>query len=127
MKINGRLISMAGAVALLASGCMSRNTPEPEPIAETPVNIFDFEGLPSQDFYVGGGFIIRYRAHESGILYISEDHAGRLLGTISMTAGEKYEIVYDINDVDMVKNMKAVGIDPEKALIKVYFVPSQKF
>jgi hypothetical protein len=115
------------ASLMLASGCMTTKTESVEEPPPVPMNVFNFEGIPAQDYYIGGGFIIRYRAHEDGILYIAESESARLLGTISMTSGEKYEMVYDINDEDMVVNMKAVGINPEKALIKVFFVPKTNF
>lgn len=127
MKKNVCSVITVGMVIMLTSGCQMFKSPPPEDPVEITANVFDFGGIPSADYYVGGGFIIRYRARQHGILYIAENESGRLLGTISMTEGEKYEVLYDINDADMIENLKAVGIDPEKALIKIYFVPKENF
>jgi len=121
------VVTMMALTIVLVSGCqMTKPLPAEEPV-EMEASIFDFEGLPSSDYYVGGGFVIRYRAKEDGVLYIAEDDTKRLLATISLAAGEKHEIVYDINDEDMAANLAKVGIDPLKAMIKVYFVPKKLF
>jgi len=87
------------------------------------IAFFDYEGLPTREYLVGGGYRISYRARTEGDLYIADQHSRRLLATISLQPGEKHEIIYDVNDEKLARNLAALGIDPKKATIKVYFVP----
>ena len=119
--------------SLLVAGCQTTQPPEepaPTPVApvEQPAEVveepvFDFEGIPNRDYLVGGGYMISFRALESGNLYVAEKNTNKLLATVSLQPGEKFELEYDITDTNLVENLSAIGIDPKKATIKVYFVP----
>lgn len=123
-KVNYMWAALLGCV-LLGTGCMSAKTAEPAVVVDEVVEekIFDFEGIPSDDYLVGGGYKIVYRATVEGDLYIAEKSSNRLLATISLQPGEKHEMEYDINDEKLSDNLETVGIDAKKASFKVYFVP----
>jgi hypothetical protein len=101
--------------------------PETPASVRTANEVFSFDGIPAKEFFIGGGYLIRYIPKENGILYIADDTTKRLLATISLHAEEKYEVLYDLNNEHMVNNLRALGIEPEKAAIKLYFVPKIAF
>jgi hypothetical protein len=117
------------SVVIASTGCQSlRSSPEPvEPVVEEPEHtgyaLFDFEGIPSREYLVGGGYMIRYRASVEGDLYIAEKTSNRLLATVSLQPGEQHELEFDINDEKLTANLEKIGIDAKKAVFKVYFVP----
>jgi hypothetical protein len=117
------------SVVIASTGCQSmRRSQEPvEPVVEEPEQngfaLFDFEGIPSREYLVGGGYIIRYRASVDGDLYIAEKTSNRLLATVSLQPGEQHELEFDINDANLTANLEKVGIDAKKAVFRVYFVP----
>jgi hypothetical protein len=84
---------------------------------------FDYGGVPGQEYLVGGGYHISYRAKVDGDLFLAEEHTNRLLATITLEPGEKHEIKYDVNDQQMIANLQSLGIDPKLAAFKLYFVP----
>jgi len=45
------------------------------------------------------------------------------LATISLQPGEEHELEFDIQDEMLAEKLAALGIDPEKAQFKLYFVP----
>ena len=124
---NIKRIAVIGAMGLLIAGCQSwpgvTNQETPKPEYELKSDIFDFDGLPSREFLVGGGYFVSFRAPVEGELYIADDHTNRLLATISLQPGEKHEIIYDVNDEKLAANFAALGFDPESTVIKLYFVP----
>lgn len=111
-----------GCAFLLGSGCQTYRSPPPEP-AEEEVKLFDYDGMPNREFLIGGGYMISYRAKEEGVLYVAEHHSKKLLSTISLQPGEEHEMHFDINDEKLATNLVAIGIDPQKAAFKLYFVP----
>jgi len=84
---------------------------------------FNFDGLPDREYLVGGGYVIRYRADAEGDLFIADENSSRLLATVTLLEGEKYEMIYDVNDEKLDDNLRALGIDPKTAVFKLYFVP----
>ena len=130
MKILKALWMVAlGGVIVASTGCQSVPTssevvaPGVEEPEETGFSLFDFDGMPSREYLVGGGYKIRYRAPVAGDLYIAEKTSSRLLATISLEPGEQHEMEFDINDENLTANLEKVGIDAKKAVFKVYFVP----
>jgi hypothetical protein len=126
MKASGlKSIVAVGVVALVVSGCQSWQGAgkHDAPAVDLKVNLFDFDGMPGRDYLVGGGYFISYRAAVEGDLYLADDYGDRLLATISLQPGEKHEIIYDVNDEQLSANLQALGIDPKKAVFKLYFVP----
>jgi hypothetical protein len=118
MKVHRQLfmIVLAGSVMGL-SGCQMLSS------GKSNRDQFDYGGVPGREFLVGGGYHISYRALVEGDLFLVEEHSNRLLATITLEAGEKHEIKYDVNDDHMISNLKSLGIDPTQAAFKLYFVP----
>lgn len=114
MKAKTKLLHalVCGVLLLGTTGCRSPfRQKNLSPRASDAV--FDYDGIPLREYYVGGGYVIRYIAKENGALFMADDTAGRLLETISLHAGEEYETKYEIKDLDTV--------------IKLYFVPETRF
>ena len=84
---------------------------------------FDYGGVPGEEYLVGGGYHISYRAMVEGDMFLAEEQTNRLLATITLEPGEKHEIKYDVNDQQMIANLQSLGIDPTLAVFKLYFVP----
>ncbi len=125
MRTNKPAMALSvGALVLLTAACQSwsgaRDEPDPVSIRES---VFDYDGTPDKKYLVGGGYFIVYRARRAGELFLADDSSNRLLATISLDPGEEQELIYDVNDEGMIKNLEALGIDPTKASFKLYFVP----
>ncbi|MCK5000511.1 MAG: hypothetical protein KAS23_13295 [Anaerohalosphaera sp.] len=56
-------------IALFLGGCA----------AIGPSGSFRPDGLPKQEYYVGGGFMIDYRATENGTAIVVEEKSGKLV------------------------------------------------
>ena len=109
---------VAGTVALMLCGCQTRNGGNESKPA------LGFDGVPSSEYLVGGGYVIRYRARVAGTMYLADENSRRLLSTVSLQAGESHHMEYDIENEKLAANLDALGIDPELASFKLYFVPS---
>lgn len=83
-----------------------------------------FDGIPSSEYLVGGGYVIRYRAQVAGTLYLADENSQRLLATVSLQSGESHHMEYNIEDEKLAANLDALGIDPQLASFKLYFVPN---
>ncbi len=112
-----QLLSIVFGCGLLLAGCQIYQPPVEEEVA-----LFDYDGLPNREYLVGGGYMVSYRAKEEGVLYVAEEHSKKLLATISLQPGEKHDMHFDINDEKLATNLEAMGIDPQKATFKLYFV-----
>ena len=117
-----KVVLIAGAALLVLSGCESMNFGGSS--YKPKDNVFDYEGMLDDQYLVGGGYFIVYRAKVEGVLYLADDSSDRLLATISLEAGEDHEIIYDITDEKLATNLESLGIDPKKAVLKLYFVPN---
>ena len=111
------LMGLLLGLALGLSGCQLMGS------GKSASDQFDYDGVPSREYLVGGGYHISYRAVVEGNLFLVEEHSNRLLATITLEPGEKHEIKYDVNDDHMISNLKSLGIDPTQATFKLYFVP----
>ena len=86
-------------------------------------DVFDYDGTPDSKYLVGGGYFIIYRADVEGELFLVDEASERLLATVSLQPGEEHEMIYDIRDEKLAANLDALGIDPQKAKFKLFFVP----
>jgi hypothetical protein len=106
-------------VGILVAGCQNfpagRNNPRSD--------VFDHDGMPDEKYLVGGGYFIIYRADVEGELFLVDEASERLLATVSLQPGEDHEMIYDIRDEKLAASLDALGIDPEKAKFKLFFVP----
>ena len=126
--MNRKLWSILLVLAVLTTaGCQSFRPFSLKPATETETvvkkNLFGFDGVPAREYLVGGGYMIRYQAQAEGELYIAEQNSNRLLATISLQAGEFYEVDYDIHNPELSENLEKLGMDPKKASFILYFVP----
>jgi hypothetical protein len=106
------LVILLAGITIGLSGCQSVKN-----------NRLDYGGVPGEEYLVGGGYHISYRARVEGDLFLAEEQTNRLLATITLEPGEKHEIKYDVNDQQMIANLQSLGIDPKLAVFKLYFVP----
>lgn len=115
------LAILLGCLALVGTGCQSLTIPRmgPKP------NALGHDGIPDRQYLVGGGYKIAYRAGVDGVLYLADQNTHRLLATVSLQAGEKHTMEYDVHDERLAKNLDALGIDPKQAAFQLYFVPSR--
>ena len=117
MTVHGKMRGIAtGCLVVALAGCQSWRP-------AMAADVFDYDGMPDSQYLVGGGYFINYRAPVEGDLYIADDDSNRLLATITLQPGENHELIYDVKDQTLTANLEALGIDPKKAMIKVYFVP----
>lgn len=117
MKYIGTMLVIAALLAV--SGCSTLNGSGYKKRAD----IFNYAGLPEKEYLVGGGYFISYRATVAGDLFLADEPSGRLIATVSLQPGEEHEMIYDITDEKLSKNLDALGIDPQKAKFKLFFVP----
>lgn len=85
---------------------------------------FRSDGLPKQQYYVGGGFSVDYRARVPGSLFVVEENSGKLLVTKSLGKLEVYNFELDLQDEYILTKLKAAGIDPLNVKFSLYFVPA---
>ena len=89
-------------------------------------NAFDKDGLPKQQYYVGGGIGINYRAPGvPGNVYVVEENSGKLLVTESLDKGQVYNLEFSMDDDDHMR-LKTIGMDPLNLKFTLYFVPQQE-
>lgn len=88
---------------------------------------FDKDGLPKQQYYVGGGFSINYRAPGvRGNVYVVEENSGKLLVTESLEEHQVYNLDIDPREEDIHMRLKTIGMDPLNLKFSLYFVPQQQ-
>jgi len=87
-------------------------------------NAFDKDGLPKQQYYVGGGVSINYRAPGvPGNIYVVEKNSRTLLATETLDKVQVYDFSIDPRDDDVHMALKAIGVDPLNLDFALYFVP----
>jgi hypothetical protein len=87
---------------------------------------FDKDGLPKQQYYVGGGFSINYRAPGvPGNVYVVEENSKKLIVTESLDKDKVFSLNFDTSEVDDL-GLKEMGIDPLNLKFSLYFVPQQQ-
>jgi len=88
---------------------------------------FDKDGLPKQQYYVGGGVGINYRAPGvPGNIYVVEENSRTLLATESLDKDQVFNFDIDPRDEDIHMRLKTIGIDPLNLKFALYFVPQQQ-
>ena len=86
---------------------------------------FRSDGLPKQQYYVGGGFSINFTAPASGTAYIVEENSGKLLMTQTLDKDQLCGVDIDTREEDTHLRLKSIGIDPTNMKLGLYFVPAQ--
>jgi hypothetical protein len=87
---------------------------------------FGSDGLPKQEYYVGGGFNLHYQAKMPGTVYVVEEISGKLLITESVGIDHPYELSIDPSDEDHLARLMSMGMNPEDIKLGLYFVPSKE-
>ncbi len=88
---------------------------------------FDKDGLPKQQYYVGGGYHINYRAPGvPGDVYVVEENSKKLIATESLDKEKVFRLNIDTSDEDVHMQLKEMGIDPLNMKFSLYFVPQQQ-
>jgi len=84
---------------------------------------FKADGVPKDEYLVGGGMHIEYMAPADGRLYWVEETTGKILAMKSVKAEEKAEFGSDGMDPNMAK--QKLGVDLKDAKFKLYFIPDR--
>ncbi|MHC4289849.1 MAG: hypothetical protein ACYSO4_02940 [Planctomycetota bacterium] len=105
-------LMMATVLAMVSGGC----------VIVGDSGAFRSDGLPKQQYYVGGGFMIEYEAPSPGTLYVVEKTSIKFIVTKSLDEGEVFELSLDPTDT---AGLEKIGIDPLDVKFCMYFVPSE--
>ena len=111
MKIVWTLLVLCVS-ALCVTGC-----------ASSQKTSFGFNGLPQEQYRVGGGFDIKYDAPADGAFYLVDLSSGKFVVTKIVTEGDSFEFSIDSGQLE---EAKAFGINLEKSKLVLYFVPKPK-
>jgi hypothetical protein len=112
MKIVWTLLVLCVS-ALFATGCASFQKTS-----------FGFNGLPQEQYRVGGGFDIEYGAPAEGTFYLVDQSTGKFVITKDVTEGDTFEFSIDSQNID--DETRACGVDTRKSKLVLYFVPKPK-
>jgi hypothetical protein len=111
MKVINSYVGVLAVILFMATGCSV--------FRQKNDGIATRGGLPDAKWQVGGGFAIDFTAPEDGMAYVVDLSAKRYLVTESLSNGENFSFWPDTEE-----DFKAAGIDPAKANIAFYFVPT---
>ncbi|MBN1362569.1 MAG: hypothetical protein JW993_18370 [Sedimentisphaerales bacterium] len=103
------LVAFALVLALLLGGC---STPPP----------LQADGLPDDQYLVGGGLMIDWRAPTAGTAYLVEKTTGKIIETRSMEAGDNFSFSV-ASEVQADEFERILGIKFSEALFWLYFKP----
>ena len=97
--------------------------PVRELVQKPKQNAFDENGLPKEEYYVGGGYDLNYRAPERGVVYVIEANSGKIIQSKSLSKNTSFDLPIDPADTTHQTRLKAMGIDPVNMKLRMYFVP----
>lgn len=105
---------VAGALALLAlsllGGCASSRP-------------LQANGLPGEEYLVGGGVMIEWEAPTDGTVYLVEKQTSKIIETRSLKEGESYS--FSVGSGAQAEDFETVlGIDFSEARFLLYFKPA---
>jgi len=80
-------------------------------------------GLPGEQYLVGGGLTIGWKAPEAGTIYLMEKRSGKLVETRSVEEGDVYSFAVD-STVRAQELGDILGINLAKAEFLLYFEPA---
>lgn len=106
-----RSVSVAAILAAgLIAGCASKQR-------------LGAAGLPGEQYLVGGGMTIEWKAPEAGTVYLLEKKTRKLVETRSLEEGEAYSFTVD-SIVRAQELGDILGINLAKAQFLLYFEPA---
>jgi len=80
-------------------------------------------GLPGEQYLVGGGLNISWKAPEAGTVYLVEKRTGKLIGTRSLEEGDVFSFTVD-STVRAQELGDILGINMTRAEFLLYFEPA---
>ncbi len=108
----GRTICTGGLMVLfmLMSGCSTNRS-------------LQADGLPDEEYLVGGGMMINWDAPTTGTAYLVEKTTGRIVETRSMQRGDTYD--FSIGSTGQAAEFEKVfGVKLSEARLLLYFEPA---
>jgi hypothetical protein len=81
------------------------------------------DGLPGEQYLVGGGLMIDWKAPTAGTAYLVEKTTGKVIETRSLDAGDSYS--FSVSSEGQAAEFKRVlGIELSDAQFMLYFQPA---
>ena len=97
-------------LALLLSGCSTSRS-------------LQADGLPGEEYLVGGGMMINWEAPADGTAYLVEKTSGKMVETRSMKQGDTYD--FSVGSAGQALEFEKVfGIKLSEAHLMLYFEPA---
>jgi hypothetical protein len=81
------------------------------------------DGLPGEQYLVGGGFMIDWKAPTEGTVYLVEKTSGKIIETRSLDAGDNYSFSVS-SEGQGAEFERALGIRFSEARFMLYFQPA---
>ncbi|MGH2271001.1 hypothetical protein ACQ9LF_04310 [Anaerohalosphaeraceae bacterium U12dextr] len=82
---------------------------------------FGHDGLPKEQYRVGGGLLIEYKAPQDGTFYLVDQKSGKFIVTQSVDEGSTFDFSLPHADEDQYKGLAQSLVSGELVL---YFVPN---
>jgi len=83
------------------------------------------DGLPGEEYLVGGGLMIDWEAPADGTAYLVEKETGKIIETRSLKEGDSYS--FSVSSGTQAKEFEDVlGIDFSQARFLLYFKPAAR-
>jgi len=83
------------------------------------------DGLPGEEYLVGGGLMIDWEAPVGGTAYLVEKETGKIIETRSLKEGDSYS--FSVSSGSQAKEMEEVlGINFPQARFLLYFKPAAR-
>ncbi len=106
-------LGLLALIALLFAGC--RTSPKLQP-----------DGLPGEQYLVGGGMMIDWEAPADGTAYLVEKTSGKIVETRSLTKGDSF--TFSVASGSQASEFERVlGIKFSEARLLLYFQPTSDF
>jgi hypothetical protein len=110
------MLTAVSLAAVLVASCESKQRFRPE-------NISSGQFLSGQQYLVGGGLNIAWKAPEAGTVYLMEKKTGKLVETKSLEEGDVFSFVVD-STVRAQELGDILGMSLAKAQFLLYFEPA---
>ncbi|MBN2127911.1 MAG: hypothetical protein JW741_00365 [Sedimentisphaerales bacterium] len=83
------------------------------------------DGLPGEEYLVGGGLMIDWEAPADGTAYLVEKETGKIIETRSLNEGDSYS--FSVSSGAQAQEFEEVlGIDFSQARFLLYFKPAPR-
>jgi hypothetical protein len=106
------IVGLLAAIAWTLGGCGGERSLQPD-------------GLPGEEYLVGGGMMIDWEAPTAGTVYLVEKVTGKIIETRSVDAGDSYSFSV-ASDKQASEFERMLGIKFAEARFLLYFQPDEK-